>query len=232
MERCSNLNSTMEPQNQFKIGTSLFDEENFIKRLKLFVSDAWKIFQFRVGNGIITINKEASMQLQYANILHNLIPLIIYDNDEKVEIKLEETKTLDNGNTCEIDVFVVGRKNTVEHKIAIEMKCYKEKTSSGKPRAATDIFMKDVYVDIEKLEKYISNGICQDTVFLAISDFDSLVNPKHTTAKCWDYNISDGYYLTPKNIDTPIGGKPQFIKISNEYTFNWIKRGNYYFLEL
>ena len=232
MERCSNLNSTMEPQNQFKIGTSLFDEENFIKRLKLSVSDAWKIFQFKVGNDIIRISKEASMQLQYAYILQNLVPQIIYNKDEKIEIELEKTVKLDGGLSHEIDVFVQGKKNNIEHNIAIEMKCYREYTATGGKRGATDIFMKDVYVDIEKLEKYISQNICQDKTFLAITDFDRLVYPKDKTAKCWDYNISDGYYLTPKNIDTPIGGKPQFIKISNEYTFNWIKRGNYYFLEL
>ena len=233
MEQKIKSNKTMCIEDKFNIKENLFEEEDFIKRLKMSVSDAWKIFQFKAGNEIITINKEASMQLQYANILQNLIPLIIYNSDEKVEIKLEETKTLDNGNACEIDVFVVGRKNTVEYTIAIEMKCYKENTATGGKRGATDIFMKDVYVDIEKLERYISHNICQDKFFLAMTNLNRLVYPKvDKTSKCWNYDISDGYYLTPKTIDIPIGGKPQFIKISNEYIFNWIKRGDYYFLEL
>jgi hydroxypyruvate isomerase len=43
----------------------LFDEEDFIKRLRRAISEAWKIFRFKVGNGIIKINKEASMQLLF-----------------------------------------------------------------------------------------------------------------------------------------------------------------------
>ena len=230
MEQC-NSNSIVGVKTISKNEASLFEEENFFKRLRLSVSEAWKIFQFKVGNDIVKISKEASMQLQYAYILQNLFPLIIYNNDEKIEIELEKTAKLDN-DTYEIDVFVYGRKNNVEHNIAIEMKCYREHTATGGKRGATDIFMKDVYVDIWKLEKYISNNICQDKVFLAINDLDRLVYPKNRDAKCWDYDISNGYHLMPKEIDTPIGGKDQFIKINNEYVFNWIKRGNYYFLEL
>ena len=212
---------------------TLFEEEDFIKRLKMSVSEAWKIFQLKVGNGMIKINKEASMQLQYANVLQNLIPLIICKDDEKVEIELEKTAKLKDKYT-EIDVFVVGEKNNKPCKIAIEMKCYKEKSSSEGKRGATDIFMKDVYVDIQNLENYISNGICDYTVFLAMTDFSGLVNPKKKKgdAKCWAYEISDGFLLSPQKINIPIGGKPQDITITNEYTFKWIERGGYYFLEL
>jgi hypothetical protein len=210
----------------------LFDEDDFIKRLKFSVLEAWKIFQFKVGNGLININKEASMQLQYAYILQNLIPLIIYDLDEKIEIELEKTVRLDNGFTYEIDVFVIGKKNHIIHNIAIEMKCYREYASSGGKRGATDIFMKDVYVDIEKLEKYISNNICQDKVFLAVNDLDRLVYPKNKNAKCWNYDISNNYHLKPKDIITPIGGQEQFVTINSEYVFTWIKKGNFYFLKL
>jgi hypothetical protein len=185
----------------------LFEEEDFIKRLKFSISEAWKIFLFKVGNGMIKISKEASMQLHYAYILQNLIPLIIYDNDEKIEIELEKTVKLNNGFTYEIDIFVIGIKNNIKHNIAIEMKCYKEYAASGGKRGATDIFMKDVYVDIEKLERYILNNICQDKTFMAITDLDRLVYPKNKNAKCWDYDISNGYHLISKKIITPIGGK-------------------------
>jgi hypothetical protein len=210
----------------------LFDEEDFIKRLRRAISEAWKIFRFKVGNGIMRINKEASMQLQYAYILQNLIPLIKYNNDEKVEIELEKTVKMANGFTYEIDVFVIGEKGNVLHNIAIEMKCYREYAASGGKRSATDIFMKEVYVDIEKLERYISNNICQEKVFLAMNDLERLVFPRNKSAKCWDYDISNGYQLMPKQIITPIGGQEQFIIINGQYDFNWIKKGIYYFLEL
>lgn len=212
----------------------LFGEEDFVKRLKSSVSEAWKIFRFKAGNGMMNINKEASMQLQYACILQNLMPLILYGNDEKIEIELEKTVKLDNGSTCEVDVFVTGRKNNIQHTIAVEMKCYKEYAASGRMRGTTNIFMKDVYVDLEKLERYVSNNICQDKVFLAMTDLESLGSPQKTKkdAKCWDYDISNDYKLMPKHIITPIGGKEQSITISGEYNFNWIKNGGYYFLEL
>lgn len=210
----------------------LFGDDDFFKRLRMSISEAWEIFQNKVGNCLISINKEASMQLQYAYILQSLVPLIIYSNDETIEIELEKTVKLNNNSTYEIDIFLIGKKNNTIHNIAIEMKCYREYASSGGKRGATDIFMKDVYVDIEKLENYILNNICQDKVFLLMNDLERLVYPKNRDAKCWDYDISNNYHLTPKEIITPIGGQDQFIKITGEYIFSWIKKGNYYFLEL
>jgi len=214
------------------VGKMMFHENDFFKRLNLSISEAWKVFQFKVGNGLITLSKEASMQLQYAYILQNLVPLIIYNNDEKIDIELEKTVKSNDGSTNEIDVFVIGKKGKNICKIAIEMKCYREYASSGGKRGATDIFMKDVYVDIEKLEKYIVNNICQYKYLLVVNDLERLVNPKNKDAKCWDYDISNNYNLVPKEINTPIGGKDQLIKINGNYVFNWNKKGDYYFLIL
>lgn len=209
----------------------IFNEDDFFRRLKLSISEAWKIFRFKVGNEIININKEASMQLHYSYILQSIIPLIIYDKDENIEIQMEKTVQLKH-RTNEIDVFVIGVKGNRTYNIAIEMKCYREYASSGGKRGATDIFMKDVYVDLEILENYLFNNICHEKVFLAMNDLERLVNPKDKKAKCWDYDISNNYHLTPKTITTPIGGDEQLIKISNEYNFNWEKCGKYYFLKL
>lgn len=211
----------------------IFDEKDFIKRLRLSISEAWKIFQEKVGNNVININKEASMQLHYAYILQNIIPLIIFNNDEKIIIELEASVKLPNNSSSEIDLLLIGEKLKQKHKIAVEMKCYKEYASSGGKRGATDIFMKDVYLDIEMLENYLSNSLCDETVFLAMNDLERLVVPKDKSAKCWDYDISNGYEIKgPKNITTPISGKDQNVNISKNYIFNWIKRGKYYFLEL
>jgi hypothetical protein len=164
----------------------------------------------------------------------NLIPIFIYEEDEKVEIELEKTVKYNN-KSCEVDIFVVIHKgNNKPHNFAIEMKCYKEQASSsdGK-RGATDIFMKDVYVDIEKLENYKSKGICQDTILLVMTDLERFVRPKNKDAKCWDYDISDDTYIEgPKELRTPIGGKDVLIKITNQYIFNWTEVNKYYFLIL
>jgi hypothetical protein len=212
-----------------------FDRENVNNRFNQVIKMAWEIFQCKVGNGLIDIYKEASMQLQFAYILQNLIPVFIYKKDENVEIELEKTLYYNDKPLGEVDMFVVIRKgNNKPHNIAIEMKCYKEQASSGGKRGATDIFMKDVYVDIEKLENYKSKGTCQDTVLLVMTDLKRLVHPKNKDAKCWDYDISDGSsILEPKELHTPIGGKEDIsIKINNQYLFKWTEADKYYFLIL
>jgi hypothetical protein len=73
---------------------------DFFERLKGILSYSWKKFFRKVGSGLIQINKEASMQLKYAYILQQFIPLIIFDNREKVEIELESTCFI-NGKTKE-----------------------------------------------------------------------------------------------------------------------------------
>ena len=208
-------------------------EIDFQKRLRSSISIAWQIFQQKSSNELIAINKEASMQLNYAYILQSLIPLITFDKSENISIELEKSVNIDNKQTCEIDLLLTGRKEKKEYRIAVEMKCYREFASSGGKRGATDIFMKDVYADIEILEKYIENNHCQDKVFLAMNDLDRLVNPKDTSAKCWDYNISQNFIIDgPKNIQTPIGGKPQNITINGKYRFNWVQLRKYYYLEI
>ena len=209
----------------------LFDEVNINKRFEQVITMAWEIFQCKVGNSLINIYKEASMQLQFAYILQNLIPVFIYENNENVEIELEKTVHY-NKISSEVDMFVTIKKDKTENKIGIEMKCYREFAASGGKRGATDIFMKDVYVDIEKLENYKSNNVCQNTFLLIMNDLENLINPKKTDTKCWDYNISNGFELFPKHLTTPIGGKEISIKINNKYNFNWTKFGKYYFLIL
>jgi len=209
----------------------LLDEININKRFEQVIKMAWEIFQCKVGNGLINIYKEASMQLQFAYIIQNLIPVFIYENDENVEIQLEKTVYY-NDLSSKVDMFVIITKGKDEYKIGIEMKCYREYAASGGKRGATDIFMKDVYVDIEKLENYKSNNICQSTLLLIMNDLENLINPKKMDTKCWDYNISNNFILYPKHLITPIGGKNISIKINNHYNFKWTKFGKFYFLAL
>ena len=210
----------------------LFDEKNINKRFEQVINMAWEIFQCKVGNGLVNINKEASMQLQFAYVVQNLIPVFLYEKDEMVEIQLEKTVYLDKKNSNEVDMFIIINKGNNVYNIAIEMKCYREIASSGGKRGATDIFLKDVYVDIEKLENYKEKNICHSTFLLVMNDLERLVYPKNKDAKCWDYDISNNFVLSPKKLTTPIGGKEISIKIKNQYNFKWTKAGNYYFLVL
>jgi hypothetical protein len=194
------------------------------------VSLGWVMFSRKVGSGLIPINKEASMQLQYAYVLQQLLPLITFHENEKFEIELE-TGVQVNGRSREIDLLFSGEFGGQKNAIAIEMKCYRKLAASGGNRGATDIFMKDVYEDFSLLEQYVLSGIAQEGVSLVMNDLPRLVQPKDKSAKCWDYDISNGAVFGPINLTTPIGGKSVNISLSKSYTLNWVQYGSFWFVE-
>lgn len=206
------------------------DAENFSERMRAAVSLSWTMFSRKVGSGLIPINKEASMQLQYAYVLQQMLSLITFHEDEKFEIELE-TGVKVSGRSREIDLLFSGEFGGRKHIIAIEMKCYRTIASSGGKRGATDIFMKDVYEDFYLLEQYVSAGISQEGVALVMNDMERLVNPPNKNAKCWNYDISNGTSFGPIHLNTPIGGKEINITLSKKYTLNWINYGVFWFLD-
>jgi len=211
--------------------SELIEKEELSARARSAITLAWAIYMRKVGSGLLPINKEASMQLHYAYILKQLLPLIVLSKDESVEIELETGVALGNG-TKEIDLLLRTGSSKGQHNIAVEMKCYKTYASSGGPRGATDIFMKDVYEDLRLLESYVANGSTNQGVLLVMNDLDRLVNPKKKDAKCWDYDISQGTQIRGVHLTTPIGGKDIAILLKRSYSLQWEKHGKYWFMEL
>jgi hypothetical protein len=150
---------------------------NFEERLRAAISFAWGVFSRKVGSELIRINKEASMQLHFANILSQTLPLFTVEADEASHVDLETGVKID-GKAKEIDLLVIGTKNKSTHRIAIEVKCYRTKASSGGNRGATDIFMKDVYGDLHILERYCEEGEADRGIALVMNDREGFVNPK------------------------------------------------------
>ena len=206
------------------------EAERFSERMRAAVNLSWIMFSRKVGNGLVPVNKEASMQLQYAYVLQQLLPLITFHENESFEIELE-TGVQVNGRSREIDLLFKGKFGEQKYTIAIEMKCYRTLAASGGNRGATDIFMKDVYEDFYLLEQYVLSDIAQEGVSLVMNDLARLVNPKNKNAKCWDYDISHGANFGPVNLTTPIGGKPVNISLEKAYSLNWVQYGNFWFME-
>ncbi|NLD91926.1 MAG: hypothetical protein GX639_04570 [Fibrobacter sp.] len=204
---------------------------SFEERLRNSISFAWQVFIEKTGSELLPINKEASMQLQYAYILQQVIPLICFDKDETVQIELETSHKI-NHRSREIDLVLEGISRQGRHRIAVEMKCYREFASSGGKRGATDIFMKDIYEDLSLLEQYCTSGDFNRGVALVMNDLERLVNPKKKIAKCWDYDISNGTRINNVHLETPIGGKKIDISLKKTYEFNWIQKGQLWFLEI
>ena len=207
---------------------------SFEERLRKSISFAWQVFREKTGANLLSINKEASMQLHYSYILQQVIPHICFHKDESVKIELETGEKI-NDRSREIDLVLEGV-NTCgkHHKIAVEMKCYRTVASSSRPRGATDIFMKDVYGDLNLLEEYCE---CEYAGFdrgvsLVMNDLERLVKPKTKRGKCWHYDISDGTEVGDIHLTTPIGGKKIDITLKKSYKFNWVQKGQLWFLEI
>jgi hypothetical protein len=62
--------------------------EDLTVRMRGAISLAWSIFAKKVGAGLMQINKEASMQLQFGFILQQLLPLITFREDESLRLDL------------------------------------------------------------------------------------------------------------------------------------------------
>lgn len=206
--------------------------EALLERTYNLINQTWTTFIHQVGNGIIEVNKEASMQLNYAYLLRNALPLIIYQKDESIEIELERGIPI-NGRLRECDIIVAVSKGEEQVYIPIEMKCYKRETATGKLRGAQDIFMKDLYEDIQLLESYASIDKYTSGIQLTMTDNRGFVYPKSKNSKNWNYDIShDHQIINGTEINTPIGGKEVNIKLTGSYHFKWEKLNGFYFLKL
>lgn len=171
------------------------------------------------------------MQLQYAYVLKQLLPLVVQHPDERAEVELEPgVRTAGGANN--IDLLVHGASSAGETTIAVEMKCYRKLAASGGKRGAHDIFMKDVYDDLHILEQYVSHGIASHGVALVMNDLERLVNPTVKVGKCWAYDTSQGHAFSGGKFTVPIGGKPVNITLSRSYTFSWVQFGSFWFCEL
>ena len=79
------------------------------------------------------------MQLQYAYILKQLLPLTLHNPEEESEIELE-TGVKTGLGTNNIDILLTGKSKAGVSKIAIEMKCYRKIAASGGTRGAHDMW--------------------------------------------------------------------------------------------
>jgi hypothetical protein len=65
------------------------ESEDLAVRMRAAISLAWSLLAKKVGGGLIAINKEASLQLQFGYVLQQLLPLITFHTSEKFEVELE-----------------------------------------------------------------------------------------------------------------------------------------------
>ncbi len=205
--------------------------EELLQRVYGMIDTCWHSFTAKVGHGLININKEASMQLHFAYILKNAIDLVVYHPDEMVSVELE-TGIPVNGRNRECDIVLQLSKGDVTYDLPIEMKCYRNKSSSGGLRGAQDIFRYGIYEDLELLESY-AGGKRLLGIQLTMTDSRNFIYPKSKVGKSWNYDISDGAVINGGiELNTPIGGKQVTLKLNKSYEFKWVELNGFYFLKI
>lgn len=197
----------------------------FRTRIENFIYDSWKIFAHKAGNEVIHVNQEISMQLNYAYLLRKHIDLLIYDKREKVDIELEYALEV-NGKTSIIDILIKTSNGKETLNIPLQLKCYRE----GDRKEVQDIFIENVYVNLENLEQYASLSHFSQGYALIMTDSKSLVYQSDASSKTPEYNISQGH-----EIDAGICLKGQTrnksmnITLYKSYSFEWHQHGDFWF---
>ena len=196
-------------------------------RVSWAIEFAWQIVLSKAGREEIRVNKEASLQLYYSSILKNTLDLLKFSPDEQFYVELEvSVKTIER--SLIIDILISYSNKDLSEKHAIELKCYKTKASSGNNRGATDIFMKDVYMDLYYTEQYVLDKVADFTTCLVLTDFKYFISPKKKTAKSWAYDISDNFIVKKGKFITPIGGKQVKFNLGKSYHFRWVNHEKYW----
>lgn len=171
------------------------------------------------------------MQLQYAYVLRQLLPLACHRPEDRADLELE-TGVVTNIGRNNIDILLRGNDGHKDIRIAIEMKCYRVIAASGGVRGAQNIFMRDVYEDLAVLESYMSASVASYGVALVMTDHRHFVSPNKKSGTCWAYDVSNGHTYPGGTITTPIAGKQVNITLKRSYSFDWQQYGSFWFLEL
>tara|TARA_B100001146_G_C16180903_1_gene434548 strand:- start:933 stop:1553 length:621 start_codon:yes stop_codon:yes gene_type:complete len=202
--------------------------DELVNRVKNIISICWDSLSAKVACNLISVSNEATMQLNLAYLLKNSLELAKYNIDEDIQIELEVPL---NNRIC--DILILIKKGDNKLKLPIELKCYRKiSPKSGKNRGAQDLFKFWLYEDLEILENYESQDTLQG-IHLTITDNKGFAYPSIRKGKGWHYDISNGVKIDNGiYLDTPIGGKPRELQLNKSYEFNWINKGEFYFLKL
>ncbi len=205
----------------------------YLERLKEIVDISYKILIQKIGNGSIKPWNEASFQLEFGIILKAIGHLYEFDIDDKFHLEFETGKKFNEisnksgSNTARIDIFMMFKNKDVCVTAAIELKFFK-KENLREPNNRYDVFK-----DLKNLELYKNNDV--DLCFFilgtnhshyvgaekyskATSDFDFRDSTTYIKGTVLEYKTANPY------------GRP--ISLDNNYSFNWDKFENIYFLKV
>lgn len=197
------------------------------ERISWAVSFSWDICLLKIKDREISVNKEASLQLHFANILKNVLDLIKFNKAERYDVELESNCLVNRKNLI-ADVIVKYSFESFKYVHVIELKFYKTYTAHGTKRGAQDIFMCEVYKDLFHCETYINSNFSNACTCLILTDFKNFIYPKSKQSKSWTYDISDQHETKIQLYDVAIGGKENNFTLTKAHNFKWENVGDYY----
>jgi hypothetical protein len=191
------------------------------QRVDFLIDLAWDVFFERVVSGRIRINKESSMQLHFAAILHSIGETFCTQPSETYSMELESGRGKQN-----IDI-TIALGNVAA---AIELKCFKK----GSNRAV-DTDMYDVLKDIERLQSFDEFQVRR---FICLTDNRYYAEAAHA-GHAGTVSIKEGNKYAKGTRVTPswIGkwkdkSRDKAIHIQSDLIFQWTRKDGWYALLL
>lgn len=193
-------------------------------RLNRTFSLAFECLQQKINGGRVSIENEASLQLQFAAILKSVGELFENYRDEIFSIELEKPVSLSGAtfgksgsNKAKIDIFFkYTRVSTGEtHSCAIELKYFKKK-NHREPNNRYDVFD-----DIRNLENY---GAFADCCFMVVAtDHDHYVSQETYSPDTGDFDFRNDKTYSAGKIASYRTAEPYGppIKLAGNYSFKW-----------
>lgn len=193
-------------------------------RLNTIIELSFNCLYEKIDGGLVSIENEASLQLQLSSIMKSFGEQFIFRKDELFSIELEKPVVLSKGtfrksnsSKARIDIFISieNIKKNEKTDCSIELKFFK-KSNHREPNNRYDVFK-----DIQNLENYgeFSNFgylivatdhehyISHNQYSMDTADFDFRNNSKYTANSKLEYKTSKPY------------GDP--ITLNYDYTFSW-----------
>lgn len=198
------------------------------ERLSEIINLSWNILIEYVDNGKVKINKESSLQLHYAAILKQIGETFCIKPEEIFTVELETHYKGKN-----IDIFC----SLGQAKAALEIKCFKEFSSTGGKSAAQDIKMYDVFEDICRLSGYVDEKFVDFGIFLCYTDHKYFVEGAEMKGYTKVFSTRNGSQYPKGVIKVPWSGwkdksRDKDIILTRNIIFNWTTKKKHNFLLL
>jgi hypothetical protein len=185
---------------------------------------AYECLRRKINGGRISVENEASLQLQFAAILKQVGELFEVEKGEFFSIELEKPYTLDGqsfeksgSGRAKIDIYFsfTNAATKTRESCAVELKFFK-KRNQREPNNRYDVF-----ADLNNLERY--GQIANQCFMVVATDHQHYVDWTDYSRDTSDFDFRDGSTYTPGTVATyrtskPYGGP---IALRGAYHFKW-----------